>query len=101
MIGKLIRAEVGRRVGERVAGKHGGLRGALLGVAAPMVLRRMSARTGLLLAGAYAAKKLWDRKREHDRIRMRLDHVTRSAPAKALRPAPPLQPTAPRSSLPA
>ena len=101
MIGKLIRAEVGRRVGQRVTSNHSGLGGAVIGVAAPYVLRRMSARTGLLLAGAYAAKKLWDKKREYDRTQVRLDRVTRTAPAKALRPAPPLPETASRSSLPA
>ena len=98
MIGKLIRAEMGRRVGGRVAGS--GVKGALLGVAAPYVLRRMSTRTGLLIAGAYAAKKLFDKKREVDRTHARLDRVTRSAPATRPLSAPPLQPTEP-TSLPA
>jgi hypothetical protein len=101
MIGKLIRAEIGRRVAGRVAGSGNGMRGALIGVAAPYLLRRMSSRTGLLIAGAYAAKKLYDKKREMDRTHMRLDRVTRSGPATRLQSAPPHQLTAPTSSLPA
>ena len=99
MIGKLIRAEAGRRVGQRVSGNHNGLKGALVGVAAPMVLRRMSARTGLLLAGACAAKKLWDKKREMDRTRMPLGRVTRSEPATTPQSAQPNPVTEPTSSV--
>ena len=83
MIRQLIRAEVGRRVGQRVTANHSGVGGALIGLAAPTLLRRMSMRTGLLLAGAYGAKKLWDKKREMDRTRMPLGRVTRSGPAIA------------------
>ena len=101
MIRQLIRAEVGRRIGQRVTANHSGVGGALLGLAAPMLLRRMSMRTGLLVAGAYAAKKLYDKKREMDRTRMPVGHITRSAPATTPRLAPPLQRTAPTSSLPA
>ena len=95
MIRQLIRAEVGRRLGQRVTANHSGVGGALIGLAAPTLLRRMSMRTGLLVAGAYAAKKLYDKKREMDRTRMPLARVTGSAPATAPR----LQPTAPTSSL--
>ena len=95
MIRQLIRAEVGRRLGQRVTANHSGVGGALIGLAAPTLLRRMSMRTGLLVAGAYAAKKLYDKKREMDRTRMPLARVTRSAPATA----PQLQPTTPTSSL--
>jgi hypothetical protein len=101
MIGKLIRAEVGRRVAGRVAGTGNGMRGALIGVAAPFLLKRISTRTGLVIAGAYAAKKLYDKKRKLDRSQVRLGQVTRSAPATGLQSAPPLQPTEPKSSTPA
>lgn len=101
MIRQLIRAEVGRRIGQRVTANHSGVGGALIGLAAPMLLRRMSMRTGLLVAGAYAAKKLYDKKREMDRTRMPLARVSQSAPATAQQSAPPLPRTAPTSSLPA
>lgn len=83
MIRQLIRAEVGRRVGQRVTANHSGVGGALIGLAAPTLLRRLSMRTGLLLAGAYGAKKLWDKKREMDRTRMPLGRVTRSGQTAA------------------
>ncbi len=81
MIRQLIRAEVGRRIGQRVTANHSGVGGALIGLAAPTLLRRMSMRTGLLVAGAYAAKKLYDKKREMERTPMPLGRVTRSGPA--------------------
>ena len=81
MIRQLIRAEVGRRIGQRVTTNRSGVGGALIGLAAPTLLRRMSMRTGLLVAGAYAAKKLYDKKREMDRTPMPLARVTRSGPA--------------------
>ena len=98
MIRQLIRAEVGRRIGQRVTSNHSGVGGALIGLAAPALLRRMSMRTGLLVAGAYAAKKLYDKKRDMDHTRMPLGRVSRSAPAAAPRSAPQVQSTAPTSS---
>ncbi len=89
MIRQLIRAEVGRRIGQRVTANHSGVGGALIGLAGPALLRRMSMRTGLLVAGAYAAKKLYDKKREMDRTRMPLGRVTRSGPATMPRSATP------------
>lgn len=96
MIGKLIRAGIGRRV----AGRGNGAKGALIGAAAPYVLRRLSTRTGLLIAGAYVAKKLYDKSRGRDRNQPRLGDVTRTAPATAPRSVPPIQPTTPTSSSP-
>jgi hypothetical protein len=93
MIRQLIRAEVGRRIGQRVTSNRSGVGGALIGLAAPALLRRMSMRTGLLVAGAYGAKKLWDKKREMDRTRMPLGRVTRESPAPA-----PVLPTSQRRS---
>ena len=90
MIRQLIRAELGRRVGQRVTANHSGVGGALIGLAAPALLRRMSMRTGLLLAGAYGAKKLWDKKREMDRTSMPLSRVGRSGSAAMPRSATPL-----------
>lgn len=83
MIRQLIRAEVGRRLGQRVTANQSGVGGALIGLAAPALLRRMSMRTGLLVAGAYAAKKLYDKKRDLDRTRMPLGRVDRAATSPA------------------
>lgn len=99
MIRQLIRAEVGRRIGQRVTANRSGVGGALIGLAAPSIMRRMSMRTGLLVAGAYGAKKLWDKKREMDRTRMPLARVTRSGPATMPRSAPPHPVTEPTSSI--
>ncbi|MDB5668437.1 MAG: hypothetical protein JWL74_1387 [Alphaproteobacteria bacterium] len=99
MIRQLIRAEVGRRIGQRVTANQSGVGGALIGLAAPTLLRRMSMRTGLLFAGAYAAKKLYDKKREMDRTPMPLARVTRSGPATAPLSAPPHPVTEPTSSV--
>jgi hypothetical protein len=60
MIGKII----GGIVGEKIAQKHGnGLKGAALGAIAPALARRVFSPLGLIVAGGYVAKKLWDRKR--------------------------------------
>jgi len=61
MFGKIISALIGREI-DRRDGK-GGVKGALLGAAAPLVLRRLGP-AGLVLGGAYVAKKAWDRRRE-------------------------------------
>ncbi|MBX3561430.1 MAG: hypothetical protein KF780_06410 [Sphingomonas sp.] len=59
MIGKLIGAEIGRRV----AGPGQGLKGVLIGAAVPWVLRRAFTPIGVVAIGAYGAKKLYDRRR--------------------------------------
>jgi hypothetical protein len=57
MIGKIAGAMIGRRM----AGRYGnGARGAVIGALAPMVARRAFGPLGLILAGGYAAKKLYD-----------------------------------------
>jgi len=61
MIGKIISALIGREI-DRRDGK-GGVKGALIGAAAPAILRRLGS-AGLVLGGAYVAKKAWDRRRE-------------------------------------
>jgi uncharacterized membrane protein YebE (DUF533 family) len=62
MIGKLIGAVAGAKATEHVRGV-GGAGGALLGVAAPMVLRRLGP-LGLVAAvvGGYAYKRYQDKK---------------------------------------
>lgn len=57
MIGKLIGAGIGRRL----AGPNQGLKGALVGAAVPWVLRRAFTPIGVVVIGAYGAKKLYDR----------------------------------------
>ena len=59
MIGKIIGANVGRRL----AGRNAGFKGALLGAAAPWLLRRAFTPLGFAAMGAYGAKKLYDRRR--------------------------------------
>ena len=59
MIGKIIGAAVGRRL----AGRNSEGRGAMLGYFAPAILRRISAPVAIALAGGYAAKKLYDHRR--------------------------------------
>ena len=60
MIGKLVGALVGREI-DRRDGK-GGAKGALMGVAAVGVMRRLGP-LGLLLGGAWVAKKAYDRRK--------------------------------------
>ena len=59
MIGKIIGANIGRRV----AGRNAGMKGALLGAAAPWLLRRAFTPLGFIALGAYGAKKLYDHRR--------------------------------------
>jgi hypothetical protein len=60
MIGKIIGALVGRQI-DRSDGK-GGMKGAVLGAMAVGGLRRLGP-LGLILGGAYVAKKALDRRR--------------------------------------
>ncbi|NIJ06768.1 hypothetical protein FHS31_000350 [Sphingomonas vulcanisoli] len=61
MIGKLIGALVGAEV-ERKR-QQSGLKGAIIGAMAVGVMRRMGP-IGLVLGGAYVAKKAFDRNKE-------------------------------------
>lgn len=80
MIGKIVAAEVGRRL----AGRHNGIKGALLGAAAPWLMRRAFTPAGIAIIGAIAAKKLYDKKRDRDRAAtIRRDGISRSATATA------------------
>ncbi|WP_347270851.1 hypothetical protein [Rhizorhabdus histidinilytica] len=60
MIGKLIGAFIGHRIDRRDG--EGGVKGAVLGAAAASVVRRAGP-IGLLLGGAYVAKKALDRRK--------------------------------------
>lgn len=77
LIGKIVGAEVGRRLGQ---GRNP-IVGAAIGAAAPWLLRRAFTPLGLAVAGAYAAKKLYDMKKERDRQAVRTDAAIRSAAA--------------------
>ena len=65
----MIRSTVGRTVGALVGAEldrqrgQNGLKGALVGALAAGVMRRMGP-FGLVLGGAYVAKKAFDRRRE-------------------------------------
>ncbi|MDB5699260.1 MAG: hypothetical protein JWN69_2064 [Alphaproteobacteria bacterium] len=60
MIGKII----GAALGERIARRSGsGARGALIGALAPAVVRRLFGPLGIALAGGYAAKKYYDKRK--------------------------------------
>jgi hypothetical protein len=60
MIGKVIGALVGREMDRRDG--SGGLKGAVIGAASAGLLRRMGP-IGMVLGGAYVAKKAYDRRR--------------------------------------
>ena len=60
MIGKIVGALVGRELDRRDG--QGGLKGAAIGAAVPVVLRRLGP-LGLLLGGAYVAKRAYDRRK--------------------------------------
>ena len=60
MIGKVIGALVGREIDQRDG--SGGMKGMVMGTLAAGALRRMGP-FGLVLGGAYVAKKLLDRRR--------------------------------------
>ena len=75
MIGKIVTAELGRRL----AGRDNGIKGALIGAAAPWLLRRAFTPAGIAIIGAIAAKKLYDNKKKKDReaANARLTRATR------------------------
>lgn len=60
MIGKVIGALVGREIERREGGQ--GIKGAVIGAAAMGGLRRLGP-LGVVLGGAYVAKKMLDRRR--------------------------------------
>ena len=91
MIRKLVAAEIGRRV----AGRENGIKGALIGAAAPWLLRRAFTPAGIAIIGAYAAKKMYDKKRDRDRRADINPAGIRSGPATAPQSAPPLPQTVP------
>ena len=76
MIGKIVAAELGRRL----AGRDNGIKGALIGAAAPWLVRRALTPAGIAIIGAIAAKKIYDMKKQRERSPERQEGVTRSAP---------------------
>nr|WP_047168930.1 hypothetical protein [Sphingomonas sp. Y57] len=60
MIGKLIGAFIGHKIDRRDG--EGGVKGAVLGAAAAGLVRRAGP-IGLLLGGAYVAKKAFDKRK--------------------------------------
>ena len=59
----MIRNLIGAAIGRRIAGNQNGARGALLGAAAPFIARTAFGPLGFAVAGAWGAKKLYDRRR--------------------------------------
>jgi hypothetical protein len=60
MLGKIVGALVGREIDRRDG--RGGAKGALMGAMAAGAMRRMGP-LGMILGGAYVAKKAMDRRR--------------------------------------
>ena len=60
MIGKILGAALGRKL----AGRGGKGEGTALGFFAPAIAKRVGAPLALAFAGGYAAKKLWDWRKE-------------------------------------
>jgi hypothetical protein len=60
MLGKLA----GAYVGEKMAGRNRGLRGAVLGAGVAAVARRGLGPLALALGAGWAAKNMWDKRRE-------------------------------------
>lgn len=58
MFGKIV----GAAIGNRIARNHEGGKGALIGMLVPVVGKRLFGPLGLVLGGAYVAKKVWDRR---------------------------------------
>ncbi len=65
MIGKILGALIGAEVEKRR--QQSGLKGAIIGAAAAGLIRRLGP-IGLALGGAYAAKKMYDRRRAGDAV---------------------------------
>ena len=61
MIGRILGALVGRELDRRDG--RGGAKGAIVGAVAMGAMRRMGP-LGMLLGGAYVAKKAYDRRRD-------------------------------------
>ncbi|MFW2828671.1 hypothetical protein [Sphingomonas sp. ID0503] len=60
MIGKVLAAIIGSKIDQRDG--SGGVKGAILGATAAGVIRRMGP-LGIVLGGAYLAKKAYDKRR--------------------------------------
>lgn len=65
MIGKIIGALIGRNIDRRDG--DSGAKGALIGAAAPGLIKRLGS-IGLILGGAYLAKKLIDGRRPAEKV---------------------------------
>lgn len=65
MFGKIIGAELGRRL----AGRDNGIKGALIGAAAPWLLRRAFTPIGIAVIGGLVAKKIYDGHKQRERTR--------------------------------
>jgi hypothetical protein len=62
MFGKILGAELGRRL----AGRDNGIKGALIGAAAPWLLRRAFTPIGIAVIGGIVAKKFYDGRKQRE-----------------------------------
>jgi len=62
MLGKML----GAIAGEKIAGRNRKMTGALVGAAVPVIARRGLGPLALVFGAGWAAKKLWDRRRDRD-----------------------------------
>lgn len=60
MIGKIAGAIIGKKVAQRYGN---GTSGAVIGALVPVIARRAFGPLGLAVAGAYAAKKIYDKQK--------------------------------------
>ncbi len=59
MLGKIAGAFIGQKIADRY---NSGGRGMIIGAVAPVLARRAFGPLGLVVGGAWVAKKLWDRR---------------------------------------
>ncbi len=65
MLGRIA----GAFIGNKIAGRYGtGGRGMIIGALAPALARRAFGPLGLVLAGSYVAKKVYDRNKRRTRV---------------------------------
>jgi len=63
----MLKNILGAALGRRLTAGQSGARGLLIGALAPAIVRRAFGPLGLVIGGAYVAKRLWDRHQANER----------------------------------